>query len=127
LAGAGLSEFFTLFPMRRVGSADLDAALAEQAPEALTVLFLWGRNCPNCDIAKRAMMSAPERFQSPDVRWFHDNVYDDFDMATRFGVHGIPVFFLFHGRKQLGRITSWPGSDAFLDVIGRQLRRIAPA
>ncbi|EWY42207.1 thioredoxin protein [Skermanella stibiiresistens SB22] len=125
MADAQLSDFFNRFPMRPIASAELDAALAEEATQPLTILFLWGRNCPNCDIAKRAMMVAPERFQLADIRWFHDNVYDDFDMATRFGVHGIPVFFLFHGRRQLGKITSWPGPDAFLDVIAQQLRRIS--
>ena len=125
MAGPGIADFFDRFPMRRVTSAELDAALAEPADEPLTVLFLWGRDCPNCDIAKRAMLTAPDRFLSAGVRWFHDNVYDDFDMATRFGVHGIPVFFVFHGRRQLGRVTSWPGADEFLDMIARQKDRVA--
>jgi hypothetical protein len=123
---ADLSRFFDAFPMRRIASAGLDAALAEPAPERISILFLWGRDCPNCDIAKRAMLTAPARFRWPEVRWFHDNVYDDFDMATRFGLHGIPVFILFHGKRQLGRITSWPGVDEFADAVARQVARTAP-
>ena len=121
MTDANLSEFFQRFPIRRVTSADFDAVLAEPGAEPLSILFLWGRNCPNCDIAKRAMLTAPERFRWPEVRWLHDNVYEDFEMATRFGLHGIPAFFVFRGRRQMGRITSWPGVDDFVAAIERQL------
>jgi len=114
-------DFFQRFPMRRVTCAEIDGALAETVPEQLTILYLWGRNCPSCDVAKGAMSTARERFRWPEVRWFHDNVYDDFDMATRYGLHGIPAFMVFRGRKHLGKITSWPGADAFVAAIERQL------
>jgi hypothetical protein len=51
----------------------------------------------------------------------HDNVYDDPTMATQFGLHGIPAFFVFAGSRKLGRITSWPGIDAFVAAIDPQL------
>jgi predicted DsbA family dithiol-disulfide isomerase len=87
----------------------------------LSVLFLWGRDCPNCDIAKRALLQAKECVTWPQVRWLHDNVYEDPSMATRFGLHGIPVFFVFRGTRKLGRITGWPGRQAFVDAIEKQL------
>ncbi|MDG5497762.1 thioredoxin [Niveispirillum sp. BGYR6] len=113
--------FFDQFPMRRVTAAELDAALAEADAPPLTILFLWGRDCPNCDIAKQAMLSAPQRFTWPEVRWLQDNVYDDLDMAHRFALHGIPVFFVFRGSRLMGRITSWPGLGEFTQAIGRQI------
>ena len=116
-------EFFQHFPMRRVTSAELDGALSEDAPERLSILFLWGRSCPNCDIAKRAILAGPERFRWPEVRWLHDNVYDDFPMAERFGLHGIPAFFVFAGSRSLGPMTSWPGTEAFVEAIERQLEK----
>lgn len=114
-------HFFDHFPMRHVTAAELDAALAEADAPPLTILFLWGRDCPNCDIAKAAILSAPDRFTWPQVRWVHDNVYDDLDMAHRFALHGIPVFFVFRGAKLMGRITSWPGVAEFSHAIGRQI------
>ncbi|WP_114395441.1 thioredoxin [Oleisolibacter albus] len=114
-------DFFRRFPMRPVFSADLDAVLAEPEAEALDILFLWGRDCPNCDLAKHALLADPARFSWPGVRWLHDNVYDDFEMATRFGLHGIPAFFVFHRGRLRGRITSWPGAEAFCAAIQRQL------
>ena len=125
MADTTVPQFFEQFPMRRVREPELDATLAEPV-DGLTILFLWGRDCPNCDIAKRAMLLARERFQWPRVRWLHDNVYEDPDMATRFGLHGIPAFFVFAGTRKLGRITSWPGADAFVRAIDSQLAALAP-
>lgn len=126
MSDTAVPQFFEQFPMRRVREAELDAALAEPV-EGLTILFLWGRDCPNCDIAKRAMLLARERFQWPRVRWLHDNVYEDPVMGTRFGLHGIPAFFVFAGVRKLGRITSWPGADAFVRAIDAQLAAAMPA
>src|SRR5690242_11031761 len=126
MSESSVPQFFEQFPMRRVQEAGLDAVLAEPG-DGLSVLFLWGRDCPNCDIAKRAMLLARERFQWPRVRWLHDNVYEDPAMATRFGLHGIPAFFVFSGSRKLGRITSWPGADAFVRAIEGQLAASASA
>ncbi|HVJ62306.1 MAG TPA: hypothetical protein VM555_06285, partial [Tahibacter sp.] len=84
MSDSAVPDFFDRFAMRAVTSAQLDAVLDEDA-QPLTILFLWGRDCPNCDIAKRALLARPERFHWPAVRWLHDNVYDDEAMAHRFG------------------------------------------
>lgn len=116
--------FFAHFAMRRVRDADWDAAPVDDA--RLRILFLWGRDCPNCDVAKGEMLRAPERFHWPDVDWLHANVYEDPAMGTRFGLHGIPTFLVFRGRRKLGRITPWPGTARFVEAIER-LRAPAPA
>jgi len=109
--------FFERFPMQRVHDAALDDVLADDG--RLRILFLWGNDCPNCDIAKGQILLTPQRFQWPDVTWLHDNVYEDPTMATRFGLHGIPAFFVFRGARKLGRISQWPGTPAFVDAIER--------
>lgn len=119
------NEFFLAFAMRRTSSAVLESELAE-SPASLDILFLWGRDCVNCDVAKAAMLAASSRFQWPDVRWLHANVYNDPDMATRFGLHGVPTFFVFRQGRKLGRITEWPGADAFVGAI-EKLRSSASA
>lgn len=110
------NEFLIKFPMLHTSSAALDDVL-ENSTAKLDILFLWGRDCVNCDIAKAAILAASNRFQWPDVRWLHANVYADPEMATRFGLHGIPVFFVFRRGRKLGRITEWPGTDAFVEAI----------
>jgi hypothetical protein len=108
-------QFFDTFPMQRVSAEALDERLVDDSK--IRVLFLWGKDCPNCDIAKGQMLLAPERFTWPDVEWLHDNVYEDQAMATRFGLHGIPAFFVYRGAKRLGRMSQWPGTQAFVEAI----------
>lgn len=120
MSDTGETDFFVRFPMQRVTSTALDGVLAD-ASAALDLLFLWGRDCPNCDIAKRAMLAQPERLRWPEVRWLHANVYDDEALATRFGLHGIPTFYVFRHGRRVGRITSWPGVDAFCQAVDTAL------
>ena len=120
MSGSSVPEFFLAFAMRRIRIAELDAVLDNHAA-ALTILFLWGNDCPNCDVAKRAMLAAPPRFQWPGVRWLHGNVYDEAELGTRFGLHGVPAFLVFRGAKTIGRISPWPGADVFVAAIDRQL------
>ena len=122
---SAVPHFFDAFPMRRVDTTTLDAALAEDAAR-LTILFLWGRDCPNCDIAKREILLATESYRWPGVEWLHDNVYDDPGMATRFGLHGVPAFIVFRGTKRIGRISPWPGAKPFRAAIEQQLAASPP-
>lgn len=113
-------EFFRQFPMRQVHAAELDAVLGDGAAP-LDILFLWGHDCPNCDIAKRSILNAAARFQWPEVRWLHGNVYEEPELGTRFGLHGVPAFIVFAGTRKLGRISPWPGNDAFVAAIQAQI------
>lgn len=117
--------FFRQFPMQRVSDAGLDAVLADDG--AIRILFLWGKDCPNCDVAKGQMLLAPERLRWDDVQWLHDNVYEDPTIGTRFGLHGIPAFLVFRGAKKLGRISQWPGTHAFVSAIDNIRNEGAPA
>ena len=85
-------DVFAALNMQRVDAATLDDVL--EADDAVRVLFLWGNDCPNCDVAKARLLQAPDRFKWPDVTWLHQNVYDEPALATRFGLHGIPAFIV---------------------------------
>lgn len=124
MSGSSVPDFFFRFAMRRTREVELDQVLAASAA-TLDILFLWGRDCVNCDIAKREILGSVERFHWADVRWLHDNVYDDADMGTRFGLHGIPAFIVFHRTRKIGRITAWPGTDAFVATVDRQIALVA--
>ena len=103
--------------MQSVDAATLDGML--QDDDSVRILFLWGNDCPNCDVAKAQLLQAPHRFRWRDVAWLHQNVYDEPALATRFGLHGIPAFMVFRGQRRIGRISPWPGSDAFVAAIER--------
>lgn len=125
MSDSTVPEFFARFPMQAVRSEALDAVLGEPGAPPVTVLFLWGLNCPNCDAAKRAILVSPDRFRWPAVRWLHANVYDDPEMANRFGLHGVPAFFVFRGSQRMGRITGWPGAGAFARAVEEQAAQAA--
>ena len=120
MSDSSVPQFFAQFPMQQVDSATLDAALVDGAAP-ITILFLWGRDCPNCDIAKRQVLQAPQRYRWPEVRWLHGNVYEDASLGTRFGLHGIPTFILFRGTRRLGRISPWPGPEPFCAAVAAQI------
>ena len=115
-----LAEFFEHFPMRTVGTGSLDAVLAEPGAAPLRILFLWGHDCVNCDLAKREILLAPARHRWPDVEWLHANVYEDRELGLRFGLHGIPAFIVFRDGRRIGRISPWPGSAPFRAAIEAQ-------
>lgn len=123
MSETSVPEFFKRFPMQLVSIADLDATLTDGVIP-LSILFLWGRDCPNCDIAKQAILSSAARFHWPEVRWLHGNVYAEPELGTHFGLHGIPAFMVFHGTRKLGRITPWPGPDAFVATIEQQIAKL---
>ena len=106
--------------MTRVSDASLDGVLREEGAP-VGVRFLWGRDGPNCDIAKCAMPLALDRLKWPQVRWMHDNVYEALTMTTRFGLRGMPAFIVFRRGRKIGRITEWPGAQAFVSAIENQI------
>lgn len=95
---------------------DFDSHL-ESAAQNLAIVFFWGHQCPNCEIAKASLSQNLDRMLALGLKWFHVNVYEDEELGTRFGLHGIPTFLFFHQRKKLGRISPYPGIEPFVQAI----------
>lgn len=110
--------FFATVGSRRLTGENFDEAVAGPG---LRIVFLWGHDCPNCEIAKNTMARNSDEVLARAVQWFDVNVYDHSEMGTRFGLHGIPVFLFFKDGKLLGRVTSFPGLDPFLATMDRHL------
>lgn len=110
---------FDLIKMDSFDSKSLDKILNS---EGLKILFLWGYNCPNCDVAKSSLEVEADQIKTLPFKWYHCNVYEDFEVSTRFGLHGIPVFLVYKGNKNLGRITSYPGFDPFFEALQKVVR-----
>lgn len=99
---------------------DLDDALARDL-EVLTVLYLWGRNCPNCELFAKRLPALLAQIPDAPLRLLKVNVYDAPAVAHRFGVHGIPHFVLFRDGVKLGRMSEFKGDRYWLEVIREQL------
>ncbi len=115
------SNFFDEMPFVKLTALDFDAKVltSSDTDTNLVCIFFWGHNCPNCDVAKASLLEEKIAVLSWPIRWFHVNAYEESDLATRFGLYGIPVFIFFRGGKNLGRVTSYPGFEEFAKVVGK--------
>lgn len=107
---------FSVFGMREVTADTIDEALAGAGDE-LAVVFFWGVDCFNCEIAKKAMLAQPEAICALGLAWFHANVYEHRELGRRFVLHGVPTWFFFHRGKRLGRATGWHGLAQFTAAV----------
>ncbi len=113
---------FSLLDMTLLTPSNFDEKILTDEDD-LKCVFFWGHDCPNCDVAKRSLTNDVDVVRLRKLSWYHVNVYDQFDLGTRFGLYGIPVFIFFKKGKSLGRITSFPGLDPFLEAIDRLIAR----
>lgn len=117
---------FEAFSMQALTTETFDEGLRE-AGGALAVVFFWGVDCFNCDVAKKTMLAQREAIEALGLRWFHANVYADAALGKRFGLHGVPTFFFFHEGKKLGRATGWQGLPQFRLAVAAAREKIAAA
>lgn len=90
-----------------------------QDDNRLKLVFFWGHQCPNCEVAKRHLEDHHAEALKPEIDWYHVNTYHHADLGVRFGLHGIPTFLLFKNKKLAGKITTFPGWDPFIEVVSR--------
>lgn len=117
---------FEAFSMRELTAATFDEGLLA-AGDGLAVVFFWGVDCFNCEVAKKTMLSQREAIEALDLRWLHANVYADMALGRRFALHGVPTFFFFHHGKKLGRATGWQGLPQFRLAVAAAREKIAAA
>ncbi|WII73135.1 thioredoxin family protein [Bdellovibrio sp. 22V] len=107
---------FSAMNMEQLRPATFDQRLSENAND-LVAVFFWGHDCPNCEVAKKMLFQDVELVTALRFKWFHVNTYEDFDLATRFGLHGIPTFLFFYQGKKLGKISPFPGMEPFMVAL----------
>lgn len=122
-AGVDPSAFAT-FSMDALDPANFDECVAASG-DALVVVFFWGVQCFNCEIAKKAMLANPERIKALGLRWFHSNIYEHRELGQRFALHGVPSWFFFYHGKKLGRATGWHGIGEFEGAVLAARAKIA--
>ena len=114
------TSFFETFDFEKIHSLDFDSKISpDDSSGQLICVFFWGHDCPNCEVAKRVLVDRKEGFNSLNMKWYQANIYEDFDLATRFGLFGIPVFLFFKNGRKLGKISPFPGFDPFFEAVSK--------
>jgi thiol-disulfide isomerase/thioredoxin len=89
------------------------------AGPGLVVTYFWGPDCPNCELFARdlpgLLAAAPA-----GVRVVKVNAYQHPELATRFGLFGIPAFVLFRGGRKLGMMRQYHGREYWRRVVEEQ-------
>lgn len=107
-------------------AAQLDALLSSEHA-GLTVLYMWGPDCPNCVVFARRLPVLLERLGTAPVRVIKVDVYAHPLVARRYGVYGIPHFQLFRGGKRIGKMSEFGGDTFWLSVVRENLPGQSPA
>lgn len=113
-------DFFSTYSFEKISSQDFDSKLgSSELTDQIVCVFFWGHDCPNCEIAKKVLVDRKSDVDTLKIKWYHANIYEDFDLATRFGLFGIPVFMFFKNTKKLGKISPFPGFDPFYEAVSK--------
>jgi thiol-disulfide isomerase/thioredoxin len=104
---------------REVTPDQLDALLASPG-ERLLLLYLWGPDCPNCEVFKRSLPKLLPELEALPVDFVALDAYQHPEVARRYAVFGIPHFLLFKGGKKLGKMSEFKGEAFWLAVVREQ-------
>ncbi len=99
-----------------VSPAELDLHLSSASAQ-LSIVYLWGADCPNCLIFKRSLPKLLDRLSDIDAQLLEVDVYAHPQIATRYGVMGIPHFLLFKSGKKLGKMSEFKGDGYWMSVV----------
>lgn len=111
---------------RDVTPEQLDALLAAPS-DRLLLLYLWGPDCPNCEIFKRSLPQLLPPLAELPVDFLMLDAYQYPEVARRYAVYGIPHFLLFKNGKKLGKMSEFKGESFWLAVVREQALGVAAA
>lgn len=112
--------FFSTYNFDKIATTDFDNKInSAELGNQLVCVFFWGHDCPNCEIAKKVLVDRKMDVDNLKMKWYQANIYEDFELATRFGLFGIPVFMFFKNGKKLGKISPFPGFDPFYEAVSK--------
>lgn len=113
------AQVFDLFAMREVDSQSFDSMVVSARGSDLRCIFLWGKNCYNCNLFKNTALLLKDQLKALNLSWYQADVYRDQPLGRRFGLHGVPAFVFFRSGKRLGRISGWRGWPQFSAAVAR--------
>jgi thioredoxin-like negative regulator of GroEL len=99
-----------------VTPAELDRRISAQGSRLL-IVYLWGRDCPNCATFKRGLPKIMEHLADLEADLAALDVYTYPEIGNRYGVMGIPHFILFKDQRKLGKMSEFRGESYWISVV----------
>jgi thiol-disulfide isomerase/thioredoxin len=122
ISGPYANKLATLFRSPDLNRENFDHNVLSDADDSrLKVVFFWGVDCPNCAMAKQQLAHLAPELGCLPVDFHSVNTYENMDLATRFGLYGIPDFLFFKRGRLIGRMTSFPTREEFLAAVQRKI------
>jgi thioredoxin 1 len=109
-----------MIPVHHATPETFDGLVIEPRDE-LVVVYFWGPQCPNCEFFASRLPAVLEQLGDVPARLVKVNAYEHDSLATRFGLYGIPQFFLYRDGKRIGKMSEFRGDAFFLGVLREQL------
>ena len=117
------ADFFETYNFEQINDEDFAIKVnSTENADKLVCVFFWGHDCPNCEVAKKVLVDRKSEVDQLEMKWYQANIYEDFNLATRFGIFGIPIFIFFRNGKKLGKISPFPGFDPFYEAVSKLLK-----
>jgi thioredoxin 1 len=85
----------------------------------LVAADFWAPWCPFCLRLKPVFESVAKEYQ--DIKFVKVNVQEEGDLASRYGIRGIPVIKFFCENREVGEVVGYVSQD----VLKKQLEEIA--
>ena len=112
-----------MIPILAATPEDFDEKVLAPRDE-LVVLYFWGPDCPNCEIFAAHLPRLIETLGDAPARLVKVDAYAYDALATRYGVYGIPQFFLFRDGEKIGRMSQFRGEAFWLGVLRDHLPEV---
>jgi thioredoxin 1 len=122
---AGGEPYLPTMPSPRHVTPDVLDQLLATPSDRLLLLYLWGPDCPNCEIFKRSWPELLPKLDELPVDFIALDAYQYPEVARRYGVYGIPHFLLFKNGKKLGKMSEFKGEAYWLAVVREQALGVA--
>lgn len=108
-------------PVLRADASTFEVEVSRVRDE-LVIVYFSGTDCRNCEAFAAELPRLLADLGDVPARLVKVDAYVATELATRFGLHGVPTFLLFRDGKKLGRISGFPGRAALLEVLREHLR-----
>jgi thioredoxin 1 len=101
-----------------VKSSEWDSLISDKK---LVAADFWAPWCPYCMRLKPVFESVAKEYSGSDIKFVKVNVEEEQEIASKYGIQGIPVVKFFCEGKEVGEIVGYVPQD----ILRKEIERIS--